>query len=139
MVYTTQPLSAEQLVPAQMIFIGIFEDARVEGLAIREFPGLKKLWLAFFTTPPGDDEGERHPMMDLMLRLAQALIDENYRDAHPLINDSAEAFRRVFAERGEDNRISWDAGVTFYNQVDPGRRPAEPAYPGVLAPALPGR
>ena len=67
MVYTTQPLSAEQLVPAQMIFIGLFEDARVEGLAIRDFPGLKKLWLPFFTTPPSNDEGERHPMMDLML------------------------------------------------------------------------
>ncbi|MBK5965626.1 VWA domain-containing protein [Thiocystis minor] len=118
MVYTTQPLSAEQLSQAQMAFIGIFEDARVENLAIREFPGLKKLWLQFFTTPPGgDDDGERHPMMDLMMRLAQALLDADYRDAHPLINESAEDFRRVFAERAEDNRISWDAGVTFYNRV----------------------
>jgi hypothetical protein len=42
--YTTEPLSAEALTPPQMVFIGLFEDARVEYLAIQEFPGLKKLW-----------------------------------------------------------------------------------------------
>ncbi len=51
MVYTRNPLSAEQLSPAQMKLIELFEDARVEHLAIQEFPGLKKLWLQFFTSP----------------------------------------------------------------------------------------
>jgi nitric oxide reductase NorD protein len=62
MVYTTAPISAEQLNPAQRILIGLFEDARIESLAIRDFPGLKKLWLQFFTAPAGTDEpGARHP------------------------------------------------------------------------------
>ena len=44
MCYTTSPISAEQLSPAQMFFIGLIEDARVEYKAIHDFPGLKKLW-----------------------------------------------------------------------------------------------
>ena len=117
LVYTTKPISAEQLAPAQMKLIELFEDARIEGLAIRDFPGLRKLWLQFFTAPmtPDDEVRDLHPMMDLMLRLAQALLDPEYRDELPLVNDTAEDFRRAFAERPHDNQISWDAGVTFYN------------------------
>lgn len=119
MVYTTAPLSAEQLNPAQMKLIELFEDARVEGLAIRAFPGLRKLWLGFFTASmsPSDPYVEVHPMMDLMLRVAQALLDPGYQDELDLINRTAEDFRQALDARPEDNRISWEAGVTFYNQV----------------------
>jgi hypothetical protein len=81
LVYTRQAISAEQLSPAQMKFIELFEDARVEHLAIQDFPGLKKLWLQFFDAPmtPEDDATELHPMMDLMMRMAQALLDADYR------------------------------------------------------------
>jgi nitric oxide reductase NorD protein len=118
MVYTTAPISAEQLNPAQRILIGLFEDARIESLAIRDFPGLKKLWLQFFTAPAEADEpGARHPMLDLMMRLARALLDADYRDAEALVNESADAFRAAFAATPEDNRISWIAGVEFYNRA----------------------
>ncbi len=119
LVYTTAPISAEQLSQAQMKLIELFEDARVESLAIRDFPGLRKLWLAFFTArlTPEDEYQELHPMMDLMMRQARALLDPDYRDELPLVNETAADFRRQLAERAEDNRVSWDAGVTFYNKV----------------------
>jgi len=118
LVYTTAPLSAEQLNPAQRVLIGLFEDARIEALAIRDFPGLKKLWLQFFTAPAaGDEQIARHPLLDLMMRLARALLDADSRDPEPLVNASAEAFRAAFAASPEDNRISWIAGVEFYNRV----------------------
>lgn len=118
MVYTTAPISAEQLNPAQRVLIGLFEDARIEALAIRDFPGLKKLWLQFFTAPAGSDEpGARHPLLDLMMRLARALLDADYRDPESLVNESADAFRAAFAATPEDNRISWIAGVDFYNRA----------------------
>lgn len=118
MVYTTAPLSAEQLNPAQRVLIGLFEDARIEALAIREFPGLKKLWLQFFTAPAAADEpGARHPLLDLMMRLARALLDAEYQDPEALVNESAAAFRAAFAATPEDNRISWIGGVEFYNRA----------------------
>ncbi|HHJ11578.1 MAG TPA: VWA domain-containing protein, partial [Chromatiales bacterium] len=44
LVYTDRAISAEQLSPAQMFFIGLVEDARVEYNAVRAFPGLGRLW-----------------------------------------------------------------------------------------------
>jgi len=119
LVYTQRPLSAEQLNPAQLRFIEMFEDARVEALAIREFPGLRKLWLGFFTAPLGVDDAalELHPAMDLMVRQARALLDPDYRDEEPFIQELADEFRREQAARAEDNRISWRLGVTCYNRI----------------------
>ena len=45
MVYTRDPISGEQLSQAQMRFIELFEDARIEYLAYQEFPGLRKLFV----------------------------------------------------------------------------------------------
>jgi len=119
MVYTTAPISAEQLTPAHMKFIELFEDARIESLAIAQFPGLKKLWLGFFTAPLSIDEEavELHPVVDLMLRMARALLDEEYRDEEPFINELADGFRAELPARAESNRLSWDWGVTFYNRL----------------------
>jgi hypothetical protein len=118
MVYTRKPISAEQLSPAQMKFIELFEDARVERLAIHDFPGLKKLWLQFFTAPLGVDEDARemHPAMDLMVRMSHALLDEDYRDEEEALNEAALRFRARLEEDPENNQISWDAGIELYNQ-----------------------
>lgn len=119
MVYTTDPVSAEQLSQAQMQFIGLFEDARVEYLAIKDFPGLKKLWLSFFTSMPttDDDPVDVHEVMDLMMRMAQALLDESYVDEADFINSMAADFRQKLDQNPNDNRISWLAGVEFYNRI----------------------
>ena len=118
LVYTTQPLGAEPLSQTQRLFTGLFEDARIEALAIRDFPGLRKLWLPFLTAPPAADEDtERHPMLDLMMRLARTLLDPEHRDGLALIDESAADFRQAFAACGEDNRISLEAGLTFYDRA----------------------
>ena len=44
LVYTREPISAEALNSWQMAVISVIEDARVETLAIRKFPGLRQLW-----------------------------------------------------------------------------------------------
>jgi len=117
MVYTRQAISAEQLSPAQMKLIELFEDARVEHLAIQEFPGLKKLWLGFYTAAREGEPGEPHPVVALMLRMAHALLDEGYRDDAEHINAQAEEFRAALNGDPHNPRISWEAGVGFYNRV----------------------
>jgi hypothetical protein len=119
MVYTSKPVSAEQLSQAQMRFIELFEDARVEYLAYSEFPGLRKLWLSFFTVEPGEDDefGEVHETMGLMLRTARAIMDPAYTDSAGFINAAAAAFRAELESDPHDPRISWMAGVNFYNRV----------------------
>lgn len=119
MVYTTEPISGEELSQTQMLFIGLFEDARVEHLAIQEFPGLKKLWLQFFTEPPTpeDEAIDIHETVDLMMRMSIALLDDNYQDEADFINQIAKDFRAELAKDPENNRISWMAGIEFYNQI----------------------
>lgn len=114
--YTKEPLSMEQLNPAQMFLIGLFEDARIEALAIREFPGMKRLWSQFHAkvrevSCPTD------VVVGFLERLAYALLDESYQDDDGLIREMVEAFSSEFSRRADSNQISWDLGVTFYNKL----------------------
>ena len=116
LVYTTAPLSAEALTPLQMVFIGMFEDARIEQLAISEFPGLKQLWTQVHrgvreVSCPVD------PVVDIVERAAHALLDEAYLDPDPWVREAAETFRTEFSQRSRDNQLSWDLGVTFFNKL----------------------
>ncbi len=116
LVYARKPLSAEALTPAKMVFIALFEDARVEHLAIREFPGLKQLWRQFHETLlevscPVD------PVVKLLERAAFAMLDDSYVDVDPWVREVAAVFREEFAARPDDNQLSWDLGITFYNKL----------------------
>ncbi len=125
LVHTRQELSAQQLNPFQRWLIELFEDARVEHLAIQLFPGLRKLWLPFFTLPAEAGEMPPHPTLALLLRLARALLDPDYRDPDGLIDQAVQAFHAELALRPEDDQISWDAGVAFHNAL--GRQAALPS------------
>jgi hypothetical protein len=118
MVYTRQAISAEQLSQAQMLFIGLFEDARVEYLAIQDFPGLKKLWLGFFNAfESSNDSTGLHESMGLMISMAHALLDEKYLAGTEFINQIAAEFRTRLALDPQDNRVSWEFGIEFYNRI----------------------
>jgi len=119
MVYTREPISAEELSQAQMRFIEMFEDMRVEYLAYREFPGLRKLWLQFFTAQPDgqDDYAEPHETMDLMMRTTRAVMDADYRDPLDRINAIAADYRAKLEQDPYQPRLAWMSGVDFYNQM----------------------
>jgi hypothetical protein len=62
--------------------VGALEDARVEWLACRELPGLRRLWLRFHVLEapsalPGIEE--------LLRRLARVLLDPAHADPHPWV------------------------------------------------------
>ena len=136
LVYTREPLSMEQLNPVQMFLIGLFEDARVEHRAIREFPGMKQLWSQFHAKVR-EVSCATDPVVGLLERLAYALLDENYHDDDGLIRETATAFRAEFAKRPEDNRLAWDLGVTLYNKL--GERGGIPSLRVLESMAIPYR
>ena len=119
MVYTRDPISAEQLSQAQMRCIELFEDARVEYLAYSEFPGLRKLWLSFFTAQPGkdDEKTEVHEAMDLMMRTTRAIMDPDHTDPLDVVNEVAAGFRAALEKDPYDPRMAWMAGIDFYNRL----------------------
>jgi nitric oxide reductase NorD protein len=119
MVYTREPISAEQLSQAQMRMIELFEDARVEYLAYNEFPGLRKLWLQFFTAEiTKDDElGKPHETMDLMMRTTRAIMDPDYTDEMAVLNEIAADYRAKLAADPYSKNLAWTAGIEFYNKM----------------------
>jgi hypothetical protein len=114
MCYSTAPISAEQLSPAQMFFIGLLEDARIEYKASNDFPGLKKLWMALLKIADDDEEPE-HPTMLLLEHVALMLMDDTVRSEDADMNSFVEKFHEEIEARQDDNQFSWHMGLELFN------------------------
>jgi nitric oxide reductase NorD protein len=116
MVYRQKPLEAKYRNAFEIALIGLIEDARVETLAIRRYPGLKKLWGRFHTVTPEQSETAG----DYLNRLARALLDENYEDPDPWIALG----RKLFAEAQDrlgSNDMSQEIGLALAQAFVPKR------------------
>lgn len=112
-VYTVEHLSAEALTPTQLFFMGIFEDARVETLAIQAFPGLRQLWLSL---QPLETSSE--PVIDLTLRVVRGLLDPNYQDTDAIVQSTLVAFAELAKTDLTNAQRHWDLGMAFYHQLN---------------------
>lgn len=92
----TEPFPALNLKPIQIALISLIEDARVEHLAMRELPGLDRMWRPFHVAAA--DGGQL--ALPLIARLARALADPAYMDDNPWV----EKGRQMFF----DNRSAWE-------------------------------
>ena len=111
--YTRRRLSAEQLSPAQMFFIGLAEDARIEYQAINAFPGLKKLWRSLLLAEHA--EPAEHPTMALLERFALMLLDATEHSEDAELNALSERFHAEIAQHQRDNRFSWKLGLELFD------------------------
>lgn len=89
LVFSRRRFDPDGLGPIPQAILGALEDARVEWLACRELPGLRRLWLRFHrpeapSALPGFEE--------LLRRLAHALLDPDHHDPHPWVQKG----RRLF-------------------------------------------
>jgi nitric oxide reductase activation protein len=111
-VETRQPISAEALNPMQMAVISVIEDARVEALSIRRFPGLKAMWARLHTATPEMNAS----VGDYLNRLARALLDETYPDNDPWIAEARVLFANA-QDRLDSNHTSWEIGVQLAHRL----------------------
>jgi len=117
MAYSTAPISAEGLSPAQMFFIGMIEDARIEYKAISEFPGLRKLWHSIMDVPH-DVDGEKkieHPSMPILEKFAVMLLDASVLTDDKELNDIAKKFHAEIEENQDNNNFCWHLGLDVFN------------------------
>jgi len=128
-VYTRDPISAESLNPWQMAVISVIEDARVETLAVRKFPGLKQRWSVLHTIEPAQAKSAG----DYLNRLARALLDECYQDNDTWIVQGRVLFKQA-AERLDSNQVSWDIGVQLAHEFMAKRIPFNPRTDLLTAP-----
>jgi nitric oxide reductase NorD protein len=114
MCYSSAPISAEQLSPAQMFFIGFIEDARIEYKAVKDFPGLKKLWKALLKIADDNDEPE-HPTMLILEHVALMLLDDTATSDDAELNAFAATFHDQIEANQDNNQFSWNMGMDLFN------------------------
>jgi nitric oxide reductase NorD protein len=131
LVETKNPISAEALNPLQMAVIGVIEDARVEALTIRRFPGLRQIWAALHSATPE----MKASIGDYLNRLARALLDPSYQD-----NDAWVAEGRLLFAQAQDkldtHHISWEIGVQLAHKIKDKHIPFNPRTDQLTAPYL---
>jgi len=116
LVFTRRSMSNEALSLAQLCFIELFEDARVEFLAYQKFPGLRKLWLSFFQHAI-DDMPVNQDMTSRMLRISRSILDPGYEDSEALISRIAGDFLAKLDHNPDDPEISLHSGLACYQQI----------------------
>lgn len=129
MVETRQPISAEALNPLQMAVISVVEDARVETLSIRRFPGLKPLWARFHTATPAQSA----TVGDWLNRLARALLDDGYVDDDPWVAEGRVLFAQA-QDRLDSNVTAWEIGVQLAHSLSQKRIAFNPRTDLLTAP-----
>lgn len=107
----SQPYIADNFSQLQHLAVEVFEDSRVEALAMARHPGLRRLFLALHPRPvegavPEGWSSIRHRLT----MLSRAILDSghSYRDAE--IGDWAERFRAVFAADPMNAELSAELG-----------------------------
>jgi nitric oxide reductase NorD protein len=106
-IYSKQHLSRQLVDNWQCAVIGVIEDARIETLSIREFPGLKPIWTRLHTATPLQNQTAG----DYLDRLARALLDENYQDDDPWICRSRSLFND--SDDFKSDNFSWNIGLSI--------------------------
>ncbi|MCK0207992.1 VWA domain-containing protein [Starkeya koreensis] len=116
--------------PVQIALATLVEDARIEALAMRRFPGLRRLWGAYHVATPEDGP----TVAALLRRVARGLFDPAYADPDALVGKAQTLFRAA-RDRIEDPAMSLDIGTRLANDVGQRRirfdalgHVAEPAY-----------
>ncbi|MDQ6951891.1 MAG: hypothetical protein Q9M26_09535 [Mariprofundales bacterium] len=99
----TTPIVADNLAPFQRVATEMFEDVRVEWLAVQQWPGLRQLWLSLHPKPVEGAAPEG--ACDLFHRLAmlsRALLDPEHGYRDEVLAASVARFQALM-ERGESS------------------------------------
>ena len=106
-------LSQQSLNPAQIFFVGMLEDARVEYSATRQFPGLRGMFRSLMPeSPAGHYE---HDTMYLLEKTARALLEPGIRTGDLAIDSLVEQFHINIGANERETMFSWGLGLELYN------------------------
>jgi hypothetical protein len=110
----TKPQVADNWSPFQRMAVEFFEDARVETLLMREYPGLRRIFLGLHPQPV---EGACDPETQSCLRhrlamLSRAFLDPQHPYRDPLLREFVQRFHALLgSEKG--------SGSSFASEIEP--------------------
>jgi nitric oxide reductase NorD protein len=100
------------LKPLQIALVTLIEDARIESLAMRQLPGLRKQWSPYHIAVPAGVAAAP----TLIARLARALFDPSYDDDDSFVAKGRSMFEARLP-RLEDPAISREIGMLLGNDL----------------------
>lgn len=98
------PIFADNYSPFQRMAVEFFEDSRVETLAMREYPGLRRIFLALHPKPAEDacDPDQISAVRHRLSMMSRAILDEHHGYQNPHIVEFVQRFHDTMA-RGESS------------------------------------
>ncbi|GAB6071285.1 hypothetical protein JCM30760_23820 [Thiomicrorhabdus hydrogeniphila] len=116
--YSKAAISMEQLTPQQMFFIEIIEDARVEYNAIKQFPGLRNLWMKVIKASQEQIDLDPRSNAYRVEQLAIKLMNPDYDLQDDQLMIVADKFYAEIEENLDNEKWSWDLGVLLHNVLN---------------------
>lgn len=111
-------LLADNYAPHMQFFISVFEDARVDTLAMGRYPGLKNIFLKLHVYPElgACDEQKQSCLRYRATRLSRALLDPDFDPQDELMTSHVQRFRQILAEKGEQSTTAdmLELGMSYY-------------------------
>ncbi len=115
----TGAIFADNYSPFQRLAIEFFEDARVECLAMKEYPGLRLLWKALHPKPIEDDcdPDAQSCIRHRLAMLSYAVMDPDHPYRNPDILDFAQRFHDLMEGGGASMTDMAKLAVAFITQT----------------------
>lgn len=131
--YSTPGRPVGTRVPMMVAMLSLIEDARVERLMMREYPGLRALWGRFHRAD-GEPYEKGLTFAALAERLTLALHDPTYRDPHPWVEKGRSLVDAIGEDFQDVSRFNEAASILANDlgqmrvRFDPQSYFVEPAY-----------
>ena len=108
-------LVADNLSPFQRIAVETFEDCRVETLAVREYPGLRRLLLALHPRPVEDacDPERESCIRHRLAMFSRAVLDPDHGYRNPDLLDFVARFHAELAAGQSSTQAMAELAITY--------------------------
>ena len=112
--YSTR-IVADNYSPMQRFAIELFEDSRVEALAMRQYPGLRRLWLSLHPIPVENacNESNESCLRHRAAMLSYAILNPNHGYGNPAILEFLNKFHDMMAQENTTTRDAADLAISF--------------------------
>ncbi len=111
----TRPIVADNFSPFQRVAIEVFEDSRVEYLAMQEYPGLRRLFLALHPAPDQDgcDPEKESCIRHRLAMFSFAVLDPEHGYRNPDLLDFVHRFHQLMQEGGTTTKRIAQLAVSY--------------------------
>ena len=115
----TTAIIADNLSPFQRMAAEFLEDSRVEYLAMREYPGLRRIFKALHPIPAEDacDAETTSTVRHRLAMLSRAILDAQHPYKNADISEFAQRFHRLMTESKTGTQDMADLGVSFITKT----------------------